>query len=145
MKADGTQTATVVTQSSGIDDPMFTPDDKHILYVTYGTPGAQLKHSFNADRFSSHDVRTHSLSLHHYGSVGPVDRGIASINLDGSNATLIVTDTIYEAEIFNSTLYYTLYNSSIGFDQIMKANVDGTGSVSISDGTAEDWLGLCDC
>jgi Tol biopolymer transport system component len=140
IRTDGTQLTTVLTQSSPIDTPAFTPDGKQILYVTYGTPGAALKHGFDHMGFGQHLQRSQP-------DLAPqqlANTGVASVNIDGSNPTLIVpatTNRIGESEILNSNLYYGM--SSGNFLQIFKANLDGSGSVSVSDGTADDQLGVC--
>jgi Tol biopolymer transport system component len=139
-KTDGTQLTPVLTQSGLADTPSFTPDDKQILYVSWGTPGAQAKHAFNASRFRPSSLRSHNQRLHPYGG-SPEVFGVASVNIDGSNPIMIVPNA-FEAEVLNSNLYYTVENSNPDLDQIFKSNLDGTGAVSISDGTADDWLGL---
>jgi hypothetical protein len=48
----------------------------------------------------------------------------------------------FEAEVLNSNLYYSIENSDTNLEQIFKSNQDGTGAVSISDGTADDRLGI---
>jgi hypothetical protein len=73
---------------------------------------------------------------------------VASVNLDGSNATMIVpagSEPIYEAEILNSNLYYVTApdSSQANVYQIFKANLDGTGSAAISNGTTASILGIC--
>ncbi len=66
--------------------------------------------------------------------------GLVSVNLDGSGQTSVAPDA-YEAEILNSTLYYTAYDQNLESDRIYKANLDGTGAVALTDGTTEDYLG----
>lgn len=146
VNIDGTQLATVMTQSAGIDTPMFTPDSKGILFVTYGAPGADLKHAAYSKLPAAYSRRPHR-----YGTPGiPPVQGVASVNVDGSNPIMIVTNTnnqeIFESVILNSNLYYAAWNSDLSFYQIYKANLDGTGSATVSDGTADDELGVCgDC
>jgi len=143
MKTDGTQLATVLTQTNPIDSPSFTPNGKQILYVSWGAPGAALKHGFSHAAFSRYSQH---LQPNLAPSSVPANSGVASVNIDGSNPTLIVpatTNQIWESEIVNSNLYYVMLGSSGNFYQIFKANLDGTGSASISDGTADDWLGVC--
>jgi Tol biopolymer transport system component len=140
MHTDGTQLTTVLTQTSTVDTPAFTPDGKQVLFITYGTPGAELKHASACADLGRHHQRLQPLV--------PCsnNQGVASVNLDGSNATIIVASNgndIWESEILNSTLYYMTFSSSASHNQIFKANFDGTGSTSISDGTADDELGLC--
>jgi Tol biopolymer transport system component len=150
MKADGTHVATVLTQGSPIDSPAYTPTGKQFVYVTYGVPGAAptLKSRPNHVPVARGNFGHYSQRAHSYGISEFLNQGIASVNLDGSNPTLIVPDPstsapIYETEVFNSNLYYEVYDSNLGLYQIYKANVDGTGGASISDGTAEDELGVC--
>lgn len=131
---DGTHLTTVLTQSSFVDTPMFSPDGKKILFVSFGANPAVRKPTF----FNRTHPATHS-TVHGYGISN--FQGIVSVNPDGSNLTVVVPNC-FEAEILNSSLYYTLYSSDLGFDQIYKANLDGTSSVSVSDGTADDWLAL---
>jgi len=132
VKPDGTGTATVTTQSGFVDVPMFTPNGKQILFATWPGPTAKRRPGFN---------QAHSAAHSHAAPSSLSGQGIASINLDGSNATLLVTNA-YEAEILNSTLYYTFYSSDLGLYQIYKSNLDGTNAASISDGTADDYLYL---
>jgi Tol biopolymer transport system component len=141
-KNDGTQLATVLTQSTPIDSPAFTANGKQILYVTYGTPGADAKLAGHHTAFAE--------KIPHLQPEGtpqpPSNSGVASVNLDGSSPTLMVpatTEQIWESEVLNSSLYYVMYDSNVGFYQIFKANLDGSGSASISDGTADDQLGVC--
>jgi Tol biopolymer transport system component len=129
-KADGTNT--VITQSAFIQTPMFSPDGKQILFITFGDIGSNYRPHFS---------RVHSFVRRHTSSPDPVNQGIASINIDGTNGTIIVPNT-YELELLNSTLYYTFYSSDLSRDQIYKSNLDGSGAVSISDGTADDYLGV---
>lgn len=140
MRTDGTQLTTVLTQSTEIDSPAFTPNGKQILFVTFGTPGAAAKHGFVHAGFGRY--RRHLQPE----IAPPVSvQGVASVNLDGSNPTMIVpaTNTIWESEVVNSNLYYITWDSTLNLYQIYKANLDGTGSASISDGTANDELGVC--
>ena len=130
---DGTHTTTVATQSAFLDTPMFSPNGKQILFVSFGGPA-------NAAR---NPGIPHARAAHSHAAPGTIAslQGIVSINLDGSNATVVVPDA-FEAEILNSTLYYTFWDSDLGLDQIYKAGLDGSGAVSISDASADDWLGL---
>jgi Tol biopolymer transport system component len=131
---DGTHQSTVTTvDNTFLDTPMFSPDGKQILYVSFNFgPAAARKHSFHIAHPVAHRQAAPGL---------PPNQGIFSINLDGSNATLVVPNC-FEAEILNSTLFYTTFNSDLELSQISKSNLDGTGAVSISDGTADDWLAL---
>ena len=143
--ADGTHMTPVLTQSAFLDTPTFTPNDKQILFITYGTPGAQSKHAFNASKFRPSSRPSHNQRLHSYGTVTPVDNGVASVNVDGSNAAIIVPNAD-ELDILNSNLYYSINNSDLNLEQISKSNLDGTAPVTLSDGSANDWLGInCDC
>jgi Tol biopolymer transport system component len=134
IRPDGTHLSTVATQDAFLDTPMFSPNGKQILFASFG--GAANA----AHKSGSHLARAGARRQAVHANVTSL-QGIVSINLDGSNATVVVPDG-WEAEILNSTLYYTLYNSDLGLDQIYKSNLDGTGSAAISDGTADDWLGL---
>jgi Tol biopolymer transport system component len=143
MKNDGTQLATVLTQSSDLDSPFFTPNSKQILFTTFGTPGTDA-HKVNRTSFSVKNQHAHPNGI----PVAPSNSGIASVNIDGSSPALLLpaTNYILESEILNSNLYYTVFDSTNNLWQIYKANTDGSGSASISDGTADDELGVCgDC
>jgi Tol biopolymer transport system component len=134
---DGTHQSTVTTASNGfLDTPMFSPDGKQILYVNINFCACA------ADR-KPHFHNAHPLRAHRNAAPGslPPSEGVYSVNVDGSSATLIVPNS-FEAEILNSTLFYTTFNSDLDLSQISKSNLDGTGAVSISDGTADDWLAL---
>ncbi|HSS98109.1 MAG TPA: hypothetical protein VLK33_13810 [Terriglobales bacterium] len=132
--ADGSHQDVVIPSSSGVYAylPMFSPDGKKILF--YGSNvGGDIRSNFE----SSHP-RAH-LAVTPHGNSG--NWGIYSSNLDGSGIVLVLPN-VYEAEIFNSSLYYTLYDSDISKNQLWKSNVDGTSAVKISDGTANDYLYL---
>jgi Tol biopolymer transport system component len=133
VKADGTgSVTTVTTQTFFMDTPAFSPDGKQIFFVQFSGPSAQRVPRLKRARFSRSNA-------------APVisTSGIASIDLDGSNLNVLVSaNSLYEVEVLNSTLYYTAYDSTVDTYQIYKANLDGTGSVKVSDGTAEDYLGL---
>ena len=134
VKADGTgSVTTVTTQTFFMDTPAFSPDGKQIVFVQFsGSTAAQHVPHFHRGRLA----RSHAADA-------ISNSGIASVDLDGSNMNVLVSAAdLYEAEILNSTLYYTAYDSTVENYQIYKANLDGTGSLKISDGTAEDYLGL---
>lgn len=76
-----------------------------------------------------------------YSLTGPSTTGIVSVSLDGSNLTVLVNDA-FELEILNSTLYYTLYDTTANNDRIYKSNLDGTGAVALTDGSSGDSLSL---
>ena len=151
MKVDGTQLTMVVTQSAEIDTPMFTPNGKQILYVSQGAPGISnlRRAAVNQNQPTHHSGRLgpHNSTAHHYGAAPAPNTGVAIVNLDGSTPTLLVPQNqIYESEVFNSNLYYMIWDSNLSLFQIYKANIDGTGSSSLSDGTTDDELGACgDC
>jgi len=133
VKADGTGTTIVLTQSSYLDAPSFTPDGKQILFVTYGAVGAKNQTTYNRPHFGSHGS-----------PVAPnvaSNQGIATVNLDGTNGSILIPNS-YDVTVLNSNLYYTYWDSNLSLYQIYKANLDGTNPVSISDGTANDWVGI---
>jgi Tol biopolymer transport system component len=66
--------------------------------------------------------------------------GIFSINLDGTGQTSVAPNG-YEAKILNSTLYYSAYDSTLNNNRIYKSNLDGTGAVSLTDGSSNDFVG----
>ncbi len=140
MKTDGTQLTTVLTQSTEIDSPAFTPNGKQIVFITWGTPGAAAKHGL-----SHAGIGRYRQQVQPELAPPPTNQGVASVNIDGSNPTIIVpaTNTIWESEVLNSNLYYVTMDSSVNFYQIFKANLDGTGSASISDASANDKLAVC--
>lgn len=141
MKIDGTQVTNVLTQSTWLDTPYFTPNGKQILYTTFGTPGDAQAHKVGRTGFRAMNSRAHP-----DGTPVPVSNsGIASVNIDGSNPIILLpaTNLIDESVILNSNLYYTVLDPNVNKWQIYKANLDGTGSVSISDGTADDLLSAC--
>ena len=136
IKADGTGSTTSVTSGSDfLDGAMFSADGTKILFVDFGNgPSAA------AARRKLKPSREHSARPQ---SVNNLDEtvGIVSVNLDGSNQTSVVPNS-YEGLILNSSLYYTIYDSNLGFHQIYKSNLDGTNAVSVSDGLSDDYLGL---
>jgi len=137
VKADGSGLKTVLVPSGlFIDTPSFTPDGKKIVFFASGPVTGAAQHSV---RVSFTPGARPAEGIRQAGSTTPT-YGITSVNVDGTGATLMVPGS-YEAAILNSTLYYTLYTSSVGFNQIYKANPDGTSAVSISDGTSNDRLG----
>lgn len=146
MKIDGSQLTTVLTQSTWLDSPYFTPNGKQILYTTFGTPGDAQAHKVGRTGFKPMSFRAMNSHAHPEGIPVPVSNsGIASVNIDGSNPIILLPATILidESEVLNSNLYYTGWDPTISKWQIYKANVDGTGSVSVSDGTADDELSTC--
>jgi Tol biopolymer transport system component len=140
VHTDGTSLTTVLTQSTEIDSPAFSPNGQQILFVTYGTPGVAAKRDQSFTRLGRGRLRGHLQA-----QTGSSNQAIASVNIDGSNPTTIVTapNAIWELEILNSNLYYMTEPSTVNFYQLFQANLDGTGSASISDGTADDELGIC--
>jgi Tol biopolymer transport system component len=66
---------------------------------------------------------------------------VESINLDGSGDVVVVPNT-YEAVVLNSNIYYASYSSQLELYQVYKAGMDGSGVISLSDGTHTDYLGL---
>lgn len=134
MNADGTGTTTIYTAVAFFDDAMFTADATKVLFVDYtGESAAAHRRSLK--------IAPHTAVRSHVAHGTTQTYGIDSVNLDGSSLTVLVPNA-YEGAILNSTLYYTIYDTDLDLDQIYKANVDGTGAVSISDGTSDDYLGL---
>ena len=142
MKIGGTQTATVLTQSSELDAPFFAPNGKQILFTTWGAPGVALAHKISLTVFRGKGPHASPDGI----PEPPSNSGIASVNLDGSSPILVLpatTNLILDSEVLNSNLYYTAFDSTNDLWQIFKANLDGSGAASISDGTANDELGVC--
>jgi Tol biopolymer transport system component len=141
--ADGTHQTTVLgaQQNAFLDTPSFSPGGKKILFVGFGfTVGGKVKP--NAKFSPKPDFASARSGTRRHAAPGvPGSRGIFSVNLDGTAAALVVQDA-YEAEVLNSTLYYTLYDSNLQLNQIWKSNADGTSSLKLSDGTVHDWLDL---
>jgi Tol biopolymer transport system component len=131
INPDGTNQTPVYSQTDYLNTPMFSPDGKNVLFVSFANEGAARHHYLTTARHGAH----------HYGSSSFTDQGIVSVGLDGSNPTVLVPN-VFEAEMLNSTLYFTVEDANLNLEQIHKANADGTGAVSLSDGTADDWLGL---
>jgi Tol biopolymer transport system component len=75
-----------------------------------------------------------------YGQAGPLQTAIFSVNLDGSDQTSVATAG-FEAEILNSALFYTVYDSTLDRDRIYTSNLDGSNAVALTDGTSNDYLG----
>jgi Tol biopolymer transport system component len=67
---------------------------------------------------------------------------VNSIPTAGGDPTVLITapNSIYELQVFNSNIYYTLEDGSVNKYRIFKANLDGTSSTPITDGTANNWL-----
>lgn len=78
-----------------------------------------------------------------YGQVGPSQTTIFSINLDGSGQTTVAVGG-YEAEVLNSALFYTVYDSTLGNSRIYASNLDGSNAVALTDGTTYDALGTAE-
>ena len=47
----------------------------------------------------------------------------------------------FEAEVLNSTLFYTVYDSTLENDRIYTSNLDGSNAAALTDGTSNDALG----
>ena len=135
-KTDGTSVTSVTGQQSYfMDTPAFSPDGKQIYFVQFFGCCAAKQAVPGLNR--THTPRSHAAPP----SIGT--SGITSVNLDGSNATVVVPgSSLRDVEILNSTLYYTFDDTNLNLWQIHKSNLDGTGDVSISDGTANDYLGV---
>jgi len=123
INADGTATTTVYTQSAAFfDTPLLTPDGSKVLFVFYNNgPGAA-------------SVRRNLKTFPHrafHSQVTPSTvpaNGLVSLNLDGTGLTSVAAGA-YEGAILNSTLYYTMNDSTLGLAQIYKSNLDGSGAV----------------
>jgi Tol biopolymer transport system component len=141
--ADGTHQKTVVaaTQNAFLDTPMFSPDGKKILFVgfNYIIGNAIRSNAAFSPKPTFASVRTGVHSQVAPGVAGT--QGVFSVNVDGTGGALVAANA-YEAEILNSTLYYTVYDSDLGHSQIWKSNPDGSAAVRLSDGTTSDWLAL---
>lgn len=136
IKADGTGSVTTVTTGSDfLDTAMFSADGSKILYVDFGEGPSFAAARHNLTLRAHHATRPHGV----HSLDETID--IISVNPDGSNPTTVVSNA-YEGVILNSTLYYTIYDSTLQLDQIYKANQDGTNPVSVSDGTSDDYLGV---
>ena len=135
MNADGTGTTQVYFQSGFLDSAMFTADSTQLLFVAYndGVSAAAARHNLRAFPHRAFRPATANTVSYNY--------AIVSTNLDGSGLTTLVPNA-YEGVILNSNLYYTLYSSDLSLDQIYQSNIDGSSAVSISDGTASDYLGV---
>lgn len=59
----------------------------------------------------------------------------------GDPSILISTDEyIYELAVFNSNIYYTVEDDSVSKYRIFQANLDGSASTAITEGTANSWM-----
>jgi Tol biopolymer transport system component len=76
-----------------------------------------------------------------YGLTGSTTYGVVSVNLDGSNQTLLV-GSAQESEVLNSSVYYSAYDATVSNQRIYKCDLDGSNSVAITDGSTYDYLGL---
>ena len=141
--ADGSNATSVVPETSSgfVDSPLFSPDGKKILFLGYNfTPdAARMGNATPVHRPSLTAMRAGAHSHKGEGISGPT--GVFSVNLDGTNDVLVVPNA-FEAIIINSTLYYTIGDNELELNQIWKSNIDGSGAVSVSDGTANDRLAL---
>lgn len=136
INPDGTGFTTVFTQSAAfLDTALLTPDGSKVLFVLYnnGPGAAAARRSLKTFPHLAFRPQTTPTSV-------PAN-GLVSVNLDGTGLTSVAAGA-YDGVILNSTLYYTLYDTNLSLDQIYKANLDGSGAVSISDGTASDYLGV---
>jgi Tol biopolymer transport system component len=140
MNVDGTGTTPIYTENSFLDGAMFTPDGSKIIFVDFGGAASAAARR-NLKTFPHLAVRPHAVKGAASTPGTLPTTGIFSVNLDGSNLASLVP-TAFEAVILNSTLYYTYYDSNLSLDQIYSSALDGTGAVSISDGTSDDYLGV---
>jgi Tol biopolymer transport system component len=76
-----------------------------------------------------------------YGLTGSPTYGVVSMNLDGSNQTLLVGN-VQESEVLNSSVYYSFYDASVSNQRIYKCDLDASNVVAITDGSSYDYLGL---
>jgi Tol biopolymer transport system component len=158
MNVDGTaKTSLTPTLPSGMQDcgnGAFSANSTKIVMACYGNSNSAI-FIIKTDGTGLAPVLTQSAYLDtpafsadgtkivfaDSGLVGPVTSGVVSVNLDGSNQTLLVGNA-YESEVLNSSVYYTLYDTTLNFTRIYKCNLDGSDAVAITDGTASDYLGL---
>jgi tricorn protease-like protein len=136
VNADGTGQKLAYTQNQYCDTPALSPDGKKILFVSWGLSGPKGQHR----AMPPAHVGAHAHGFVH-NSTSSFDYGVVSIDRDGSNLTVLVPGA-YESEVLNKTLYYTLWNSDLGNDQIFGANLDATGAVAVTDGSSDDYLAL---
>src|SRR5207237_8665044 len=107
----------VYTQDQYSDTPAFSPDGKKILFASWGIPAPAGQHRTTTPT----RLRAHRFAQ----NIAPsFTNGIVSIDLDGSNLTVVAMGA-YESEVINATLYYSLWNSVLGASQIYSCNLDG--------------------
>jgi Tol biopolymer transport system component len=76
-----------------------------------------------------------------YGLTGSTTYGVVSVNLDGTNQTLLAGSS-QESEVLNSSVYYSAYDTSLSNNRIYKCDLDGSNVVAITDGSNYDYLGI---
>lgn len=158
MNVDGTAkislTPTFPSGMQGCQNGAFSADSSKVVMTCYGNSNSAI-FTVKADGTGLANVLTQSAYLDtpafsadgtkivfaDSGLTGSVTYGIVSVNLDGSNQTLIAGNA-YESEVLNSSVYYSFYDTTLNFTRIYKCDLDGSNAVAITDGTASDYLGL---
>lgn len=133
VNADGTGLTSVYTQDAYCDTPVFSPDGKQILFISFGVPapGAKARKMPPMRKFhAAKGIKAADATTY----------GLVSINSDGSNLSVLAVGA-YEAEVLNATLYYTIYNSDLEAAQIYMSNLDGSNAVALTDGSSYSYLG----
>ncbi len=158
MNVDGTaKTSLTPTLPSGITtcwEGAFSADSAKIVMTCYGNSNYGI-FTVKADGTGLATVLTQPNFLDtpafspdgtkivfiNYGLTGSTTYGVVSVNLDGSNQTLLV-GSVQESEVLNSSIYYSAYDTSVSNNRIYKCDLDGSNVVAITDGSNYDYLGL---
>ena len=113
VNGTGMKTVEIRTNNQWLRYPSFTPDGKKILFVGSFAPVAAVQTA--------------------------TSYGVVSVNVDGTGEAVLVQNA-NESIVLNSILYYQTGNTCNNNLQLNKANVDGTNSVTVGDGTSNNDL-----
>jgi Tol biopolymer transport system component len=145
-------TTTFPTGMTDCYSASFSADSKKVVFQCEGSDVYGL-YTINIDGTGLATVYTQPTFYMDTPAFSPDGKTIYFVNCDGTytlnsipatggNPTVLITApySIYELAVFNSNLYYTVYDNSVSHYRIFKANLDGTGSAAITETASNNWL-----
>jgi Tol biopolymer transport system component len=156
MSEDGSNPLNLTTTfPTGVTDcysASFSADTKKIVFQCQGSNLNGL-YTINLDGTGLTTVYTTPTFYIDTPAFSPDGKTIFFVNCDGTYTLNSVPATggdpivlitapydIYELKVFNSHIYYTLYDGTAGKYRIFQANLDGTGSTPITEASSNSWL-----